>query len=51
LLFKGLSWVEEQELIEIFLPPLQDKKAIVDARRVEQLEQENYYFYTEVERQ
>ena len=50
-MLRGLSWVEEQELIEIFLPPLQDKKAIVDARRVEQQEQENYYFYTDVERQ
>jgi hypothetical protein len=50
-LLRGLSWVEEQEMIELFLPPLQDKKAIVDARLVEQLEQENYYFYTEVERQ
>lgn len=51
MLFKGLSWVEEQELKEIYLPPLLDKRAIVDARRVEQIEQENYYFYTEVERQ
>lgn len=50
-MLRGLSWVEELELIELHLPPLQDKKAIVDARRVEQLEQENYYFYTEVERQ